>query len=92
MDCDELLAQLVTEEGLADTASPPSAPIETVASRDASFKPHKRARLAVLAAGGQAKLTFKGHIVNAERVDAMTDGLQRLRRCMPGMRCVLVLQ
>ena len=45
-------------------------PIETVSSRDIN---HKRARLAALAAGGQAKLTFKGHLVNTERVDALTD-------------------
>ena len=34
---------------------------------------NKHARLAALAAGGQPKLTFKGHLVNTERVDAMTD-------------------
>jgi len=45
-------------------------PIETVSSCDIN---HKRARLAALAAGGQAKLTFKGHLVNTERVDALTD-------------------
>ena len=59
MDCDELLLQ---EERPADTASPPTAPIpiETVSSRDIN---HKRTRLAALAAGGQAKLIFKGHHV-----------------------------
>jgi len=72
MDCNDLLAQLIEEERPADTALPPttSIPIETVSSRDTN---HKRARLAALAAGGQTKLTFKGHIVNTERVDAMTD-------------------
>jgi len=72
MDCNELLLQLMEEERAADTASPPTAPItiETVSSRDIS---HKRTRLAALAAGGQAKLTFKGHIVNNESVDTMTD-------------------
>ena len=56
----------------ADTASPPTAsiPIETVSSRDIN---HKRARLVALDAGGQTKLTSKGHLVNTERVDAMTD-------------------
>ena len=67
MDCNELLAQLLEEERPADTASPSAAPIPIETSRD------KRARLAALAAGGQAKLTFKGHLVNTERVDAMTD-------------------
>jgi hypothetical protein len=33
----------------------------------------KRARLAALAAGGQAKLSFKGKPVSAERVDTMAD-------------------
>jgi len=72
MDCNELLLQVMEEERPADTASPPTAPIpiETVSSRDIN---HKRTRLAALAAGGQAKLTFKGHLVNTERVDTMTD-------------------
>ena len=72
MDCNELLLQLMEEERPADTASPPTAPIpiETVLSRDIN---HKRTRLAALAVGGQAKLTFKGHFVNTERVDTMTD-------------------
>jgi len=71
MDCNELLAQLMEEERPADTASPPTTPIpkETVSSRDIN---HKRGRLVALAAGGQAKLTFKGHLVITERVDAMT--------------------
>ena len=71
MDCNELLAQLMEEERPADTAPPPTAPIpiETV-SHDIN---RKRARLAALASGGQVKLTFKGLLVNTERVDAMTD-------------------
>ena len=71
-DCNELLAQLMEEERPADTAPPPTAPIlvETVTSRDIN---RKRARLAALASGGQVKLTFKGDLVNTERVDAMTD-------------------
>ena len=72
MDCNELLVQLMEGERPADTASPPTAPIpiETVSSRDIK---HKRAHLAALAAGRQAKLTFKGDLVDTERVDAMTD-------------------
>ena len=72
MDCNKLLLQLMEEERPSDTASPPTAPIpiETVSSRDIS---HKRTCLAALDAGGQAKLTFKGHLVNTERVDTMTD-------------------
>jgi len=72
MDCNELLAQLMEEERPANTVSPPTAPIpiQTVSSRDIN---HKSARLAALAAGGQAMLTFKGLLVNTERVDAMTD-------------------
>jgi len=71
MDCNELLAQLMEEERPADTAPPPTAPIpiETVSSRDIN---RKRARLAALASGAQVKLTFKGDLVNTERVDAMT--------------------
>jgi len=61
MDCNELLAQLMEAERPADTASPPTTPIpiETVSSRDINHRP-KRARLAAFAAGGQAKLAFKG--------------------------------
>jgi len=72
MDCNELLAQLMEEERPADTAQPPTAPIpiDTVSSRDLN---RKRARLAALDSGGQVKLTFKGYLVNTERVDAMTD-------------------
>jgi len=77
-DCNELLVQLMEEERPANTASTPTAPIpiETASSHDMNHKlahHHKRARLVALAAGGQAKLTFKGHLVNTERVDTMTD-------------------
>jgi len=71
MDCNELLAQLM-EDRPADTASPPTTiPIETVSSRDIN---HKRARLAALAAGGQAKLHFRYDMFLAPLTAALTTG------------------
>lgn len=64
MECEDLLEHLL-EEGPKPMEKPePSA--EVGLSK-------KRARLAALAAGGQAKLSFKGWPVSVERVDTMSD-------------------
>lgn len=58
MDCDDLLDQLLGE-------SPTPEPVGVTSN--------KRARLAALVVGGQAKMTFKGNNLTAERVDQLTD-------------------
>ena len=66
MDSDDLLAEMLAHDG---GDSSPGSTTDTP-SRDVA---KKRARLAALAAGGQAKLSFKGRPVNSERIDTMPD-------------------
>jgi len=65
MDCDDLLRSLIDDES---PPVAPAAPVEAVAD-----VVKKRARLAALTAGGQLKMSFKGHTLSVERVDSMTD-------------------
>jgi len=77
MECDDLLTQLL--EGSADARlttsrrTSASTGAETVVCAAAGSAINKqRARLAALVSGGR-KMTFKGHAVTPERIDAMED-------------------
>jgi len=83
MECDDLLTQLLEEGGSADARlttsrrTNASNSAETVVSAAAgtvcSANINKqRARLAAQVSGGR-KMTFKGHAVTPERIDAMED-------------------
>jgi len=70
MDCDDLSVEMLAHD---DSVSSPVCTADggtDTIPRDVGMK---RARLAALAAGGQAKLSFKGRPVNSERVDNMSD-------------------
>lgn len=75
MDCDELIEKLLAEPTNAAHYSEPTNAETTFPDSHgvvASVN-RKRARLAALAAGGQARMSFKGRPVTPERVDAMED-------------------
>jgi len=79
MECDDLLTQLLEDGGSAaarlttSRRTNASNSAETVVSAAAGTAINKqRARLAAQVSGGR-KMTFKGHAVTPERIDAMED-------------------